>query len=715
MTATARPSDATAGQGRSDRYKWVALSNTTLGVLIVTINMSILLIALPDIFRGIDIDPLAPSNISYLLWLIMGYLVVTAVLVVSFGRIGDMYGRTRMYNLGFAVFTFFSILLAVTWLQGDAGAIWLIVMRVLQGIGGALLLANSTAILTDAFPTHQRGLALGINSIAAIAGSFIGLIIGGVLAPISWHLVFVVSVPIGVFGTIWAYFKLKEAGERHAARIDWWGNITFAVGLVAVLMGITYGIQPYGTHVMGWTSPMVLSLLIGGVVVLAIFATVETRVAEPMFHLSLFRIRAFTAGNIASLLAALGRGGLQFILIIWLQGIWLPQHGYDYESTPLWAGIYMVPLTVGFLVAGPISGVLSDRHGARAYATVGMLGAAVSFLLLKFLPVDFSYWGFAIILAVNGLSMGLFSSPNRAAIMNSVPPRQRGAAAGMTSTFQNAATVLSIGIFFSMLILGLSSSLPSALRGGLLAHGVPVAAAQRISELPPVSTLFASLLGYNPMQTLLGPQVLAQVGPQQAEFLTGRSFFPSLISGPFGDGLTFALVFAAACCVVAALASLLRGGKYAYQEPDAAVAAEPVGDDVDGAPVAEATATGGDRTPVGVGAAGSNGHGGTNGHSGPNGHGDGSPASGRLLRGRVLGPDATPTPAVLTLVDRSGRQAGRTLSDDDGRFRLEPPSPGDFLVIATPQGSDGSVAPRATQVSVSSMPVDLDVVLDRRG
>jgi MFS family permease len=702
-TATARPTGATPEQpGRSDRYKWVALSNTTLGVLIVTINMSILLIALPDIFRGINIDPLAPSNISYLLWLIMGYLVVTAVLVVSFGRIGDMYGRTKMYNLGFAVFTFFSILLAVTWLQGDAGAIYLIVMRVLQGIGGALLLANSTAILTDAFPTHQRGLALGINSIAAIAGSFIGLIIGGVLAPISWHLVFVVSVPIGVFGTIWAYFKLKETGERHAARIDWWGNITFAVGLIAVLMGITYGIQPYGTHVMGWTSPMVLGLLIGGVVVLGIFAAVEMKVAEPMFHLSLFRIRAFTAGNIASLLAALGRGGLQFILIIWLQGIWLPQHGYDYESTPLWAGIYMVPLTIGFLIAGPISGVLSDRHGARAYATVGMLGAAVSFLLLKFLPVDFSYWGFAIILAVNGLSMGLFSSPNRAAIMNSVPPRQRGAAAGMTSTFQNAATVLSIGIFFSMLILGLSSSLPSALRTGLLAHGVPVDAAQRISELPPVSTLFASLLGYNPMQTLLGPQVLAQVGPQQAEFLTGRSFFPSLISGPFGDGLTFALVFAALCCVVAALASLLRGGKYAYQEPATVVA--------DGT----SPAVGEDGYGDGRGAAVTgNGHGGNVNGNG-NGHVVPGPLSGRLLQGRVIGPDATPTPAVLTLVDGAGRQAGRAVSDDDGHFRIEPPSAGDFLVIATPQGSDGSVAPRATQVSVSSVPVDLDLVLDRR-
>ncbi|WP_433803660.1 MFS transporter [Actinomycetospora sp. CA-084318] len=653
--------------------------------------MSILLIALPDIFRGIDIDPLAASNISYLLWLIMGYLVVTAVLVVSFGRIGDMYGRTRMYNLGFAVFTLFSILLAVTWMHGDAGAIWLIVMRVLQGIGGALLLANSTAILTDAFPTHQRGLALGINSVAAIAGSFIGLIVGGVLAPIAWHLVFVVSVPIGVFGTIWAYLKLREVGERHEARIDWWGNVTFAVGLVAVLMGITYGIQPYGGHVMGWTSPLVLVCLIGGVVVLGAFAVIETRVAEPMFHLSLFRIRAFTAGNIASLLAALGRGGLQFILIIWLQGIWLPQHGYDYESTPLWAGIYMVPLTIGFLVAGPVSGILSDRHGARAYATVGMLGAAVSFLLLSFLPVDFGYVGFAIILAVNGLSMGLFSSPNRAAIMNSVPPRQRGAAAGMTSTFQNGATVLSIGIFFSMLILGLSRTLPTALHDGLVAHGVPADAAQRIAELPPVSTLFAALLGYNPMQTLLGPQVLAQVGPEQAGFLTGRSFFPQLISGPFADGLTFALSFAALCCVVAALASLLRGGKYAYVEPDERAADG--ADEIDGAAVTEAVQPGyddGDGALVGA------------------------PSGGRVLRGRVTGPDAAPAPAVVTLVDHAGRQAGRAVADAEGRFRIEPPRSGEFLVIATPQDAAHTAAPRATQVSVDGGAVDVDLVLGRR-
>ncbi len=558
--------------GPVDRYKWVALSNTTMGVLIVTINMSILLIALPDIFRGIGIDPLAPDNIDYLLWLVMGYLVVTAVLVVSFGRLGDMYGRTRMYNLGFAVFTVFSVLLAATWLHGDAGAVWLITMRVLQGVGGALLLANSTAILTDAFPVHQRGLALGINSVAAIAGSFLGLVVGGVLAPVNWHLVFLVSVPVGVFGTVWAYARLRDTGARRAARIDWWGNLTFAVGLVAVLMGITYGIQPYGGDVMGWTSPLVLGLIGGGIAVLALFTWIERRVAEPMFHVSLFSIRAFTAGNLASLLAALGRGGLQFILIIWLQGIWLPEHGFPFETTPLWAGIYMVPLTIGFLVAGPVSGVLSDRYGARAFATVGMVGAAATFLALLALPVDFDYRAFAVLLALNGLAMGLFSSPNRAAIMNSLPAHQRGAGAGMTSTFQNAATVLSIGVFFSLLIAGLSTTLPASLHDGLMAQGVPELAADRVAALPPVGILFAALLGYNPIATLLGPQVLGALTPTQSAYLTGRQFFPQLISGPFADGLTLALGFAAVACLVAAVASALRGGKYHHVDDEADVA-----------------------------------------------------------------------------------------------------------------------------------------------
>ncbi|TSE01268.1 MFS transporter [Skermania sp. ID1734] len=549
-------------------YKWIVLSNTTLGGLLATVNSSILLIALPDIFRGISIDPLSPGNTSLLLWLIMGYLLVTAVLVVSFGRLGDIFGRVRMYNAGFAVFTVFSVLLSVTWMHGTAAGVWLIVMRVLQGVGGAMLMANSAAIITDAFPVDQRGLALGLNQVTAIAGMFVGLVVGGVLAPIQWRFVFLVSVPVSLFGTVWAYLKLHDTGIKQPARLDWWGNATFAVGLIAVLVGITYGIQPYQGHTMGWTNPWVLGAIIGGLVVLAVFCVIETKVPDPMFRLGLFRIRAFTAGNLASLLAALGRGGLMFILIIWLQGIWLPRHGYSFESTPLWAGIYMVPLTIGFLVAGPVSGWLSDRLGARLFATGGMVVAAATFVGLMVLPVNFSYWQFAVLLLANGLAMGMFAAPNRAGIMNSLPPNRRGVGAGMSTTFQNAAMVLSIGIFFSLMITGLAHTLPSTLSHGLLAQGVPADKAAQLAALPPVSVMFASLLGYNPIASLLGPHTLAQLPPAHASYLTGRAFFPELISEPFAHGLTVAFGFAIAACLIAALASWLRGGKYVYTEPD---------------------------------------------------------------------------------------------------------------------------------------------------
>ncbi|MCG8920308.1 MFS transporter [Actinokineospora sp. PR83] len=536
------------------RYKWVALSNTTLGLLIATINSSIVLIALPDIFKGIDINPLDPSNTGYLLWLMMGFLVVTAVLVVSFGRLGDMYGRARMYNTGFAIFTLSSILLAATWMHGDAAAWWLISWRIVQGVGGAFLMANSSAILTDAFPAHQRGMALGINGVAAITGSFLGLVIGGVLAPVNWHWVFLVSVPFGVLGTIWAYLKLHDTGEPKHARMDWWGNITFAVGLIAVLVAITYGIQPHGDSAMGWGNPWVLAGLIGGALVLVVFAVIETRIDNPLFDLSLFTIRAFSFGNLANLMASLGRGGLQFILIIWLQGIWLPQHGYSFESTPLWAGIYMLPMTVGFLISAPVSGVLSDRYGARVFATVGLVVTAGTFLALTLLPVDFSYPVFAALLLVNGLGMGLFSSPNRAAVMNSLPGNARGVGAGMTATFQNSAMVLSIGVFFGLIIAGLSTNLPSAMATGLTAHGVPAEQAAQVAALPAVAVLFAAFLGYNPIEQLLGP-TLSSLPADQSAFLTGRSFFPNLISGPFSDGLTVAFVFAIVACLIGAVAS----------------------------------------------------------------------------------------------------------------------------------------------------------------
>ena len=460
-----------------DRYKWIALSNCTLAVLLATLDASITLIAMPDIFRGIHLDPLVPSNSFYLLWMILGYLVVSSVLIVSLGRLGDMYGRVRIYNLGFVIYTVASLLLAVDWMTGQGGALYLVVLRIVQGIGGACLLANAAAIITDAFPANQRGMALGINNIVGVSGLFVGLVLGGLLAPIDWRLVFLISVPVGLFGTVWAYLKLEERSKPRPAAIDWWGNVTFALGLVLIMVAVTYGIKPYGGAPTGWASPRVLVLLACAATSLVAFAVIESRVAEPMFRLALFRIRAFTFGTLSTFLAAIARGGLLFMLIIWLQGIWLPEHGYTFVSTPLWAGIYMLPLTVGMLLAGPTSGYLSDRFGARPFATGGMIGAAISFALLMLLPTDFSFPVFAAILFLNGISMGMFASPNRAAVMNSLPPGDRGAGGGMNQTFQNSAQVLSIGIFFTLLIVGLADSLPETLSSGLQAHGVSAAAA----------------------------------------------------------------------------------------------------------------------------------------------------------------------------------------------------------------------------------------------
>ncbi|HET7172583.1 MAG TPA: MFS transporter [Gaiellales bacterium] len=558
----------------SGSYKWIALSNTTLGVLLATLDASITLIAMPDIFRGIHLDPLVPANSFYLLWMILGYLVVSSVLIVSLGRLGDMYGRVRIYNLGFVIYTVASLLLTIDWMAGRAGATYLIVLRIVQGLGGACLLANAAAIITDAFPSNQRGMALGINNIVGVSGMFVGLVLGGILAPVNWRLVFLISVPVGLFGTVWAYLKLEERSTPRRASIDWWGNVTFALGLVLLMVSVTYGIRPAGGSSTGWTSPRVVALLAGAAVSFIVFAIAEQRVAEPMFRLPLFRIRAFTFGTLSTFLSAVARGGLMFMLIIWLQGIWLPEHGYSFERTPLWAGIYMLPLTLGMLVAGPASGYLSDRFGARPFATGGMLAAAASFGLLMLLPTDFRYPEFAAVLALIGIAMGMFASPNRAGVMNSLPAGDRGAGGGMNQTFQNSAQVLSIGIFFTLMILGLAATLPETLLGGLQAHGVPHATAERLAHLPPVSILFAAFLGYNPIQHLLGPGPLHALSAHDQAALTGPSFFPNLISGPFQDGLHAAFTFAIIACLVAAAASLMRG-KPAYAETGAGLTVVP--------------------------------------------------------------------------------------------------------------------------------------------
>ncbi|WP_253202182.1 MFS transporter [Subtercola sp. PAMC28395] len=552
------------------RYKWVALSNTTLGMLMVTINSSIVLISLPAIFTGIQLNPLEPGNVSYLLWMLMGFILVTAVLTMTFGRLGDIYGRVKIYNMGFVIFTIAAIALVFDPFTSGQGALWLIGWRVVQAVGGAMIFANSTAILTDAFPSNKRGMAIGINQIAAIAGSFLGLLIGGVLATIDWQLIFLVSVPFGLLGTIWSYKSLHEVGQRNPGKVDIPGNVLFAVGLITLLTGITYGIQPYGTDSMGWLNPWVLGSIIGGIALLVIFVFVELHHKDPLFNVRLFAIRAFAWGNVAGLMAAISRGGLQFMLIIWLQGIWLPLHGFSYESTPLWAGIYLLPLTIGFLVSGPISGALSDKLGARTFAVGGLMLVAVTFVALLLIPVNFDYGIFAVLTFLNGIGSGMFAAPNRTAIMNSVPANQRGAASGMTGTFQNAGNSLSIGIFFSLMIAGLAATLPTAMYSGLTAHGLASDVANQVASTPPVGSLFAAFLGYNPIESILGPiGALDALSPANSAALTGQSFFPQLISDPFHSGLVIVFTVAAVLSVFGAIASFFAGGKYVHTEAGA--------------------------------------------------------------------------------------------------------------------------------------------------
>jgi MFS family permease len=550
-------------------YKWIALSNTTLGALMSAINGTILIISLPAVFSGLGVNPLIPSNIALLLWLLLGYMLVSGVIVVTIGRLSDMYGRVKLYNIGFAIFTLGSIGLYVSslYIIGVNGALSLILLRLVQAVGGGFLFANSVAILTDAFPSNERGKAIGFNQIAGIGGGILGLIMGGILSSFDWHLIFLVNVPIGIIGTIWAYLGLHElATIKKGQKFDVLGNVSFTLGLTLILLALTYGLLPYGKSTMGWSSPYVLGGLIAGLLMLLFFIFVELKAKYPMFKLALFKIKAFAFGNLSLLLAGIARGGLQFMIIIWLQAIWLPLHGVPFSQTPFQAAILILPLLFGFLIFGPISGYLSDKYGARLFSTLGMVINGLGFMALALVPAYFNYYYFALIIFIIGVGQGLFAAPNTTAIMNSVPPEQRGGASGMRATFTNISLIFSIAIFFTLLVVGLSVHLAPALYKGLIAQNIPQSEALRVSTLPPTSALFAGLLGYNPMKSLIDPTVLASLPAANASYVTGKVFFPTLISKPFHDGLAIVLYTGALMSFIAALASALRGKRYVYGE-----------------------------------------------------------------------------------------------------------------------------------------------------
>jgi MFS family permease len=550
-------------------YKWTALSNVAIASLMGSINMTIVMIALPAIFNGIHIDPL--NSFQYLLWILMGYGLVTATLLLSFGRISDMYGRVKMFRLGFLIFSLASVLLYLTPSTGDLGAIEIIIFRIIQATGSALFMANSAAILTDAFPPNERGKALGINMVAVISGSFFGLILGGILAVFNWRYVFLVSVPFGLIGTVWSYYKLKELSIKAVkTKIDLWGNLTFVLGITLLLVGVTYGLIPYGNNPMGWSNPWVIASLILGLISLILFPIVENRVESPMFRLDLFKNRSFTYANLAGLMGALGRGGMMFMLILLLQGIWLPLHGYSYESTPFWAGIYMLPLTVGIIIMGPLSGILSDKYGPRWIATGGMFIVTISFLLLAALPYNFNYIEFGLALLLMGIGGGMFGSPNSASIMNSVPPEDRGVASGMMYTIMNTAMTASMAIFFTIVIVGITQRFPEAMTSSLVSIGA-VNLAPVLSKIPPTAALFSAFLGYNPVNAILGSlpaSFVAHIPQSILNSLTNTTWFPSTLANAFIPSLRTSFYIGAILSAIGAILSALRGEKYIHEHEE---------------------------------------------------------------------------------------------------------------------------------------------------
>lgn len=532
------------------KSKWIALSNTSIAIFIAFANYNMIIIALPQIFNSLRFNPTAPDALGYLIWLILGYMVVTSSLVVTFGRISDLKGRAKLYSLGFLIFAISSGLLSTVNGYGDSAVLEMIILRLFQGVGGGLLMVNSAAILTDYFPKNELGKALGLNQVSGLVGGVAGLIIGGVLSVINWRYIFLLDFVVGIIGTLWSFKSLRDVQKPIKQPLDIIGNILFALGITLLLISVTYGLLPYHNQQLGWGNPFVITGLIISFLTIGMFVFVERKVKNPMFDLSLFKIRDFSVANFTNFIASMARQGILLMMLVLLQGIWLPLHGVPYSQTPFWAGLYLIPNMLGFAALGPISGILSDRYGSKVLTSLGLFISALGFFLLSLLPYDFQLWQFFAISFLMGAGMGLFSSPNMADIMASVPVQKRGAASGMRASLQNTASAISVALYFSVVITGMAATLNSSIESALSSYGIHLNV-----NLPAAVAIFSALLGYDPLSSLA-----SSLPTSVASHIDTPAFFITAIAPSFISGFRLMLNISAALLVLSGILSLVRKG-----------------------------------------------------------------------------------------------------------------------------------------------------------
>jgi MFS family permease len=538
------------------------LVNSFLGSLMASMTMSAIIIALPDILRGIGVNPMSPLGFASMMWLMFSYPLMVAVAVPIVGRLSDMYGRGKMFTIGDAIFTVMSTLLGIVPGYGSVAVAQMIAYRFVQGLGGSMMFTNSAAIITDVYPPHRRGVAMGIVSIAFSAGSIIGLVVGGVLAVVNWRLVFLVNTPIGIASTAWAYVTVYRLplGLRRV-RVDYLGASMLAASLVLLLLGITFGMLPSGNSMMSWGSPMVLGLIGGGLLLMALLIPVEMRTGEPILKINLFRIRPFTFGVLSALFLFLAQGANIFVLSLLLQAIYLPMHGVPYSETPLLAGIYLIPSSIANAVFAPVGGRLINRFGARVVSTIGAVLLGVSFELLTLLSLNFNYTLFAADLFLMGTGSGLFQSPNLVSIMSSVPQEDRSAASGLRASMQNIGLLMSFAVFLTLILVGSATALSTSISSALIKVGVPSDVVSELTRIPPAYALFAAFMGYDPMKFLMSQAGVDLPGSVYAA-VTKPTFFPSAIAPAMATGFIYAYHIAAIMAFTAAVFSYLRGREH---------------------------------------------------------------------------------------------------------------------------------------------------------